>query len=416
MTEGGMTSGPKRQITFATFGKGLLCLYASALVYRYHRNTTPTDEHIKNQRAMIRKEYPQLMSGPYQELSNDLEFERIDLGIASAIGFSDDGTLLYAKVVSPKARIGDTPDAIFLRAPNGSTKGLAYRPSAIFADGRVVQLMDNHVQIDGKPLALKEPYLSPEGTAFSNDEVFAAGRNFCVSSYYRTHLVTDQGNVSLVGKMEPADESPLIAAARILGIFNSTTRNQYPDNLQISASGTLYGSNLENDSLYNDRRGSRTIIYRSKGEAYAVVPMPSEFRPNYTDPQVTLDDTLVVHRSSPQDLQYWPHFLVDGKLEPIALPAGTQSGKVLTTADANSMLMQCGKSGYGGELYLRKDGKLYALMQWTKDLGTDWSVPNPNSGGPYRSGRRWVSKTGAFVAQNKGRAYLFIPKTKTKSP
>ena len=418
MTAAGMTSGPKRKLTFATFGILLLCVYACALVYRYHRNTTYTGEHIKLRREAIQQKNLKLLTGPFSPVAGDLDFKRTDLGKALPIGFADDGTLLYSTTFDP----GSNRDKrIFLRRPDGSTKELASRPSGILNDGRVVQQMDNEIRIDGKPLGLSGATNTNLGTEYFGgmsyrDLIAAAGSSFILIESSYVALISSTGVVKEIRSFSPSDESPWIAAGRTFFIFDPIHRNSFPQYFQISASGTVYGVNYEGTQLYKNGFASVRIPYQSAGGHLTPIRLPEGFRPDYPDPLVGFDDSLVVHYRDPHNLQYWPHFLKDGKINPIPLPEGSTSGNAVAVADRSTMVLQCRTTSDGGSLYLMKDAKLFRVPQSQGGADSELRIPGNESGDPRLQGRRWISKTGAFVALEKQNAILFEPRPKPTSP
>lgn len=418
MTAAGMTSGPKRRLTFATFGKLLLCAYACALVYRYHRNTSYTGEYIKLQREAIQRKNLKLLTGPFAPVAGDLDFKRTNLGQALPIGFADDGTLLYSSTFDPGS---NRNKRIFLRRPDGNTKELAGRPSGILADGRVVQQMDHEIRIDGKPLGLSgatHPDLSTEyfGGISYRDLIAAAGSSFILTESSYIALISSTGVVKEIRSFSPADESPWIAAGRTFFIFDPIYRNSFPQSFQISASGTVYGMNYENTQIYGSQSASGYVPYRSAGGPLTPIPLPEGFRPDYTDPLVGFDDSVVVHYRDPHNLQYWPHFVKDGMVDPVPLPEGSTTGKAVAVADRSTMVIRCGTAPYGGSLYLMKDAKLFRVPQPRGGAGSELIIPDNQSGDSRNQGRRWISKTGAFVALEKQNAILFEPLPMPASP
>ncbi len=406
-------------MTLATFGKLLLCLYACALVYRYHRNTMPSDYHINIQRAKIRGENLNVLTGSHEpalDLIKDGGYRMINLGKAEAIGFSDRGALLFTND-DKEDRDGPMPFAIRVRHPDGKIEPIENGVPALLGDGRIALRASKQVLVDGKAIATEGPNITriePIDQLLFYNYPTPAGTEIMFYGSRRAAVVSARGEANIINLEEaaPITEPFWKTVGRTIGIFNPIRQVMVAEHAQFSESGSVYATFSEQTELYGDPPNPPRVLHRFTANGMIRIAYPDSFSADYQAPIVGLDDSALFNELAPNRDQRWPYLFDQSVFVKLPLPEGENSGGGVAIADKDTFLMLCEQTPLGtGRLYLRRNGKFFRVPDQPGGARASYRVPGPESSGETYICPRPISKSGAFAAKSGENLILFTPKT-----
>lgn len=405
----------------ATFGKLLLCLYACALAYRYHRNTSPSNEHIKLDWEKARSEGLKFLAGKH-ERSFDLllegQYEVFNLGRGIPIAFSDEGALLYS-MPGVQDRDSSYPFAVRIRHADGRIELADRGVPALLGDGRLIQRANGELWVSNEQLkGIKGRFSQsePEGHVLHSSFLTSAGDKLLFSGPPFSAVLSADGDVAVLDTETPVHKTESLASSlgRAIGIFNPIQLSPLSIYEQMSQSGKVYKCYSENASFYKSPMDSNLVLQVFSAEETTSIHFPEYCAPHSEPPIVGLDDSVAFAHREPHDRQLWPFMYDSGSVSQLPLPVGEMSGRPLAIADKETYLIGCGSSVTKDDrVYLRRAGKFFRLPQFIGGKTMSYYVPGPSGGISHYCCPRPIAKNGAFAANADEDLLLFWPKTKS---